>query len=828
MSTNTGMQGLIQIVNRLQDAFSQLGQGNFLDLPQIAVVGGQSAGKSSVLENFVGKDFLPRGSGIVTRRPLILQLNNSDKEYGEFTHCRGKIFTSFDEIRAEIEAETDRMTGQNKGISNIPINLHVWSPYVLNLTLIDLPGLTKVAVGDQPVDIEQQIHSMIMEFITSENTIILAVTPANSDLANSDALKLAKEVDPSGSRTIGVITKLDLMDDGTDARPILDNELLPLKRGYIGVVNRSQKDIVGNKDIRAALAAEKQFFSSHASYRHLGDKCGTPYLQKVLNQQLTNHIRDVLPELKSKLNKQLLVLEPEIDAFKHFETGKGDRGSKTKALMQMINTFGADFESQIDGTSTITTSLQGGAKIARIFQERYPFDVQKLELDERSFRKQIAFAIKNTHGARCGLFTPNLSFDLISQRMIQRLLEPTTKCVDLVSHELHELVGNITEPMGKFPKLREETERAVNNHIKQCETATKQWVKDHIGMQMCYMNTSHPDFLGNLSGDQRQSGNNLSTNQVVRKGWLTITQSGVTNMFGSKDYWFVLTAETLSWYKDEEEDEQKFLLPLEGLKMEVADDQGIRRRKNTFKLFNPNKKFVYKDHTTLDLTAATPDEVDDWQASFLRAGVYPVLAEQDDEQDVDDVAALDPQLERQVETLRNYVDAYMSIVNTTMKDQVPKAIMLLLVSAVKEFIKGELFSDLFRECTTEELMEESAAEEERRKELLAMYSTCKEALKIIGDVKLTKIDVAPPASARPAPAPSSRPTPAAPSRPTTSSRPTPPQPSSRPVPPQPRSRPTSGGPPAPAARQPPMPSRPNVPSRPTPSTPSRPNVPSRP
>lgn len=213
MSTNDGMQDLIQVVNKVQDAFSAIGGAGALDLPQIAVVGGQSAGKSSVLENFVGKDFLPRGSGIVTRRPLVLQLQTSTKEYGEFLHAKGKTFQVGEEIRHEIEAETDRITGSNKGISSSPINLKIYSPHVLNLTLIDLPGLTKVAVGDQPVDIEDQIRGMIMEFICKESCIILAVSPANSDLANSDALKLAKEVDPEGLRTVGVITKLDLMDE---------------------------------------------------------------------------------------------------------------------------------------------------------------------------------------------------------------------------------------------------------------------------------------------------------------------------------------------------------------------------------------------------------------------------------------------------------------------------------------------------------------------------------------------------------------------------------------------------------------------------------------
>ncbi len=131
---------------------------------------------------------------------------------------------------------------------------------VLNITLIDLPGLTKIPVGDQPVDIETQIKDMLMQFITKETCLILAVTPANTDLATSDALNLAKQVDPDGLRTIGVLTKLDLMDEGTDARDVLENRLLPLRRGYVGVVNRSQKDIEGRKDIKAAVESERKFF----------------------------------------------------------------------------------------------------------------------------------------------------------------------------------------------------------------------------------------------------------------------------------------------------------------------------------------------------------------------------------------------------------------------------------------------------------------------------------------------------------------------------------------------------------------------------------------
>ncbi|KAL6042668.1 Vacuolar protein sorting-associated protein 1 [Balamuthia mandrillaris] len=210
------MEQLIPIINKLQDVFNAIGMESF-DLPQIVVVGSQSSGKSSVLENVVGRDFLPRGMGIVTRRPLVLQLinlpSNSSagssngkegddedrfKEWGEFLHKPNELFYDFDAIREEIQKETDRLSGKNKGISHNPINLKIYSPHVLNLTLVDLPGITRVPVGDQPTDIEAQIREMVLKYITKPNAIILAVTAANTDLSNSDALKLARDVDPEG------------------------------------------------------------------------------------------------------------------------------------------------------------------------------------------------------------------------------------------------------------------------------------------------------------------------------------------------------------------------------------------------------------------------------------------------------------------------------------------------------------------------------------------------------------------------------------------------------------------------------------------------------
>uniref|UniRef100_A0A8C1Z7L1 Dynamin-2 n=1 Tax=Cyprinus carpio TaxID=7962 RepID=A0A8C1Z7L1_CYPCA len=807
---NRGMEDLIPLVNRMQDAFSAIGQNANLDLPQIAVVGGQSAGKSSVLENFVGKDFLPRGSGIVTRRPLVLQLINCPTEYAEFLHCKGKKFTDFDEVRQEIEAETDRVTGQNKGISPVPINLRVYSPNVLNLTLVDLPGMTKVPVGDQPADIEHQIRDMLMQFVTKDNCLLLAVSPANSDLANSDALKIAKEVDPQGLRTIGVITKLDLMDEGTDARDILENKLLPLRRGYIGVVNRSQKDIDGKKDINAAMAAERKFFLSHPSYRHLADRMGTPYLQKTLNQQLTNHIRDTLPALRTKLQSQLLSIEKEVEEYKNFRPD--DPSRKTKALLQMVQQFSVDFEKRIEGSGDQidTYELSGGARINRIFHERFPFELVKMEFNEKELRKEISYAIKNIHGIRTGLFTPDMAFETIVKRQIGKIKEPCQKCVDMVISELVNTVRQCTKKLAQYPMLREEMERIVTQHIRDRESRTKQQVLLLIDIELAYMNTNHEDFIG----------------FVIRKGWLTINNIGIMKG-GAKEYWFVLTAESLSWYKDDEEKEKKYMLQVDNLKFRDVE-KGFMSSKHIFALFNTEQRNVYKDYRQLELACETQEDVDGWKASFLRAGVYPervvvcVQASSNENGSDSFMHSMDPQLERQVETIRNLVDSYMGIVNKTVRDLMPKTIMHLMINNTKEFINAELLAQLYSCGDQNTLMEESAEQAQRRDEMLRMYHALREALNIIGDISTTTISTSlpPPVddswlqvqrSGSGGRSPATSPTP-----------------QRRAPPPGPPARPGSRGsaPGPPAAGGPPVPSRPGASPDPFGGTP--PQIPSRP
>lgn len=488
------------------------------------MVGSQSSGKSSVLENVVGRDFLPRGGGIVTRRPLILQLINipserQDKpegdnvhvphtaasvagqnEWAEFHHHPGRKFDDFAKVKQEIDAETARIAGSNKGINRQPINLKIYSPHVLNLTLVDLPGLTKVPIGDQPSDIEKQTRTLILEYIAKPNSIILAVSPANVDLVNSEGLKLARQVDPMGRRTIGVLTKLDLMDHGTNALDILSGRVYPLRLGFIGVINRSQQDIQSGKSLSQALSAEAEFFQYHPAYRNMANRCGTQYLAKTLNTTLMTHIRDRLPDIKARLNTLMGQTQQELASYgnKQF-SGKEHRGS---LILQLMTRFASSFISSIDGTSSeiSTKELCGGARIYYIFNSVFGNSLESIDPTQNLTVSDIRTAIRNSTGPRPSLFVPELAFDLLVKPQIKLLDAPSQRCVELVYEELIKICHTCgSQELLRFPRLQGKLIEVVSDLLRERLGPCSVYVESMISIQRAYINTNHPNFLGAAS-----------------------------------------------------------------------------------------------------------------------------------------------------------------------------------------------------------------------------------------------------------------------------------------------------------------------------------------
>ncbi|KAF7309477.1 Dynamin protein [Mycena indigotica] len=519
---------LIKLVNKLQDTFSNL--GGELDMPQLVVVGSQSAGKSSVLETIVGRDFLPRGQGIVTRRPLVLQLIHTPestatdtpgsptfREWGQFLHI-DKKFTDFGEIRKEIEQETFRVAGQNKGVSKLPISLRIYSPDVLDLTLVDLPGLTKIPVGDQPSDIERQIRNLVTDYISKPNSVILAVSPANVDLANSESLKLARQVDPQGRRTIGILSKLDLMDAGTNALDILTGRVYPLKLGFIGVVNRSQQDIIGEKSMSAALDSETEFFKNHSAYRNIAHKNGTKYLARTLNQVLMNHIRDKLPDMKARLNTLMGQAQQELNSFGDSDSF-GDQNQQGALILRLMTQFARDFVASIEGTKVdvSTKELSGGARIYYIFNDVFGLALDSIDATDNLENQDIRTAIRNSTGPRPSLFVPEIAFDLLVKPQIKLLEAPSLRCVELVYEELVKICHNCTSTeLQRFPGLHAKLIEVVSELLRERLGPTSEYTQSLIAIQAAYINTNHPAFISGSAVAAQQASSPPSRQAPLR------------------------------------------------------------------------------------------------------------------------------------------------------------------------------------------------------------------------------------------------------------------------------------------------------------------------
>ncbi|XP_060678385.1 dynamin-1-like protein isoform X2 [Hemiscyllium ocellatum] len=402
------------------------------------------------------------------------------------------VFTDFDEIRQEIESETERVTGVNKGISPEPIHLKIYSSSVLNLTLIDLPGLTKVPVGDQPADIEQQIREMLASYISHPNSLILAVTAANTDLATSEALKLAREVDPDGRRTLAVVTKLDLMDAGTDAVDVLTGRVIPVKLGIIGVVNRSQHDINVNKSITDVIQDEMCFLQKR--YPSLANRNGTKYLSKTLNRLLMHHIRDCLPELKTRVNVLTAQCQSLLSSYGH------PVEDQNATLLQIITKFATEYCNTIEGTARNieTSELCGGARICYIFHETFGRTLESIDPLTGLTTLDVLTAIRNATGPRPALFVPEVSFELLVKRQIKRLEEPSLRCVELVHEELQRIIQHCstynTQELLRFPKLHDAIVEVVTGLLRKRLPVTNEMVHNLVAIELAYINTKHPDF----------------------------------------------------------------------------------------------------------------------------------------------------------------------------------------------------------------------------------------------------------------------------------------------------------------------------------------------
>ncbi|KAF9689714.1 hypothetical protein SADUNF_Sadunf01G0120900 [Salix dunnii] len=532
------MESLISLVNRIQRACTILGDYGgdsggaaaaslptlWESLPSVAVVGGQSSGKSSVLESIVGRDFLPRGSGIVTRRPLVLQLHKTEPgitEYAEFLHKQRERFTDFDMclisqpapdslsvyivtmVRKEIQEETDKIIGKSKQISPVPIHMSIYSPN-----------------EGQPESIVKDIESMVRLYVEKPNCIILAITPANQDIATSDAIKLAREVDPEGERTFGVLTKLDLMDKGTNAQDVLEGRAYPLQHPWVGIVNRSQADINKNVDMIAARQREHEFFSSSPDYGHLASRMGSEYLAKLLSKHLESVIKTRIPGITSLINRSIDELESELD---HLGRPVAiDAGAQLYTILELCRAFDRVFKEHLDG------GRPGGDRIYGVFDHQLPTALRKLPFDRHLSLQNVRKVVSEADGYQPHLIAPEQGYRRLIDGALNYFRGPAEASVDAIlsSHGYALLIGVIlqvhfilkeivrrsigeTQELKRFPSLQAEIASAAYDALERFREDSKKTTLRLVEMESSYLTV---DFFRKLPLEAEKGGDPTFSN----------------------------------------------------------------------------------------------------------------------------------------------------------------------------------------------------------------------------------------------------------------------------------------------------------------------------
>ncbi|KAL5577053.1 hypothetical protein UlMin_018752 [Ulmus minor] len=296
-SYNDRIRPLLDAIDRLRNLMV-MEEG--IELPTIVVVGDQSSGKSSVLES-LARISLPRGQGICTRVPLIMRLKNSSNPEPELSleYKNKLISTDEDHVAEDINTATEEIAGDGKGISRIPLTLVVKKEGVPDLTMVDLPGITRVPVRGQPENIYDQIREIIMEYIKPEASIILNVLSATVDFPTCESIQLSQSVDKSGERTLAVVTKADKAPEGLLEKVTADDVNIGL--GYICVRNR-----IGEESYEEARMEEATLFKTDRLLSKIDKSIvGVPVLAQRLVRIQAKSIGRNLPEIVKKINNKL-------------------------------------------------------------------------------------------------------------------------------------------------------------------------------------------------------------------------------------------------------------------------------------------------------------------------------------------------------------------------------------------------------------------------------------------------------------------------------------------------------------------------------------------
>lgn len=498
-SSKQDENSFIELSSNFNSISKQLGLN--ISFPSIVLVGSQSSGKSTLVNRLIGMKVIPTGGKMVTRTPINIHLINEQKderlELGIYEKGTWRIsktlhfnMINFDkDMNNEITYLTDYLAGKNKNISTHEIHLKIYKKDVPNLNFIDLPGLTAIACRDkgQPENIKEQITDLITKYI-NENNIIMCVMPAREDLETDMALELVKKYDKDGMRSIGVLTKVDLMNESSDLTCYLNNTMsadLKLKYGYYLLKNNSL--------VKPEKEEETNFFKNKGIYMEYNSFLGIDNLIDKMNKIQMECIYTKLPEITSFIKEKMQFYQGKLDEIGELPNEK----TKSKKFTEIINTIVTKFRKEINDTS--------GREIKDIFIELRN-ELSKLNPFESCSEEVLEDIIHDGHGNH---MTMHLSIHILETVLttdkincfshfypiIDKYVE---KIKSLVLTKLEQIVGDIQG----YTDFRHHLLNIINEIIKKYSGETHKNIKEIIEMEKNYIWTDNQDFLKSLNNIQ--------------------------------------------------------------------------------------------------------------------------------------------------------------------------------------------------------------------------------------------------------------------------------------------------------------------------------------
>ncbi|KAL6649618.1 hypothetical protein ACP70R_013842 [Stipagrostis hirtigluma subsp. patula] len=449
-----------------------------IQLPTIVVVGDQSSGKSSVLESLAGIS-LPRGQGICTRVPLVMRSGRV-------------VATTEAKVADAINAATAEIAGAGKGISDAPITLVVRKRGVPDLTLVDLPGITRVPVQGQPEDIYDQIARIIKEYISPKESIILNVLSATVDFPTCESIRMSQQVDRTGERTLAVVTKVDKLREGLLEKVTMDDVNIGL--GYVCVRNR-----IGDETYDQARVEEERLFKYHPLLSRIDKSMvGIPVLAQRLMQIQASIIAKCLPDIVKQINDRLSRSSSELDQMPQDLNNVADAVRVFFHIVKQVCTslekilVRGEFdeypeEREFHGTARIAEMLSGYAK-------KLPAQCPRSS-DELFLMEELRI-LEETKGINLPNFLPRPAFLVMLKKKIETVDQVPQDLVNGVWEYVEDLVMKILlKHSDNFPQVQPSCRRAVQTLMDKARARSAQHVRELMEMELVADYTANPDYM---------------------------------------------------------------------------------------------------------------------------------------------------------------------------------------------------------------------------------------------------------------------------------------------------------------------------------------------